>query len=288
MISRRQILAFGAALAASRRAFADESMMPTGYVGHGSPLLATDPVRSAELRAWGRTLPRASGIVTITPHYRGPAPHDTSRLRIGHVGRGRALRSFPAFMDKMVPRDLDYPSPDNTALAHVVADLLAPLEPTFDTGRGGFDHTTWMPLLHLYPGAPAPVVELAMPFASDAELFSLGRRLAPLRRRGVFILASGSMTHNLASIGGRAPTPWAEAFDAWAKSALASRDVASLIDWRARAPNAELAHPDDGGHFRVLLVALGAVAQESTFSSAIFPVEGFEGGTQSKRCVELA
>lgn len=291
MITRRQLLAFGAALAASRRAFAQEgrmpARMPAAYVGHGSPLLATDPVRGAELRAWGATLPRPTGIVALTPHWRSRGLH------IGHLGRGRALRSFPSFMDKMVPRNLDYPSPDNTALAHVVADLLAPLEPTFDADRGGFDHTTWMPLMHLYPGAPAPVVEIAMPFASDQDLFTLGRRLAPLRLQGVLILASGSMTHNLASIGEHtaphrreAPEqiPWATAFDDWASRTLAARDVASLLDWRSKAPNAELAHPDDGGHFRVMFVALGAVGEGGTTR---FPVQGFEGGSQSKRCVEL-
>ena len=277
-LSRRHLLALGAAMGASRRVFADVAEMPAAYVGHGSPLLATDPVRSAELRAWGQTLPRATGIISLTPHWRSRG------LPIGHLGRGRALRSFPSFMDKLVPRSLDYPSPDNTALAHVVADLLAPLEPTFDAAREGFDHTTWMPLMHLYPGAPAPVVEIAMPFASDQDLFTLGRRLAPLRRQGVLILASGSMTHNLASIGERATPPWATAFDDWASSALAARDVASLLDWRSKAPNAELAHPDDGGHFRVMFVALGAVGEGGTTR---FPVRGFEAGSQSKRCVEL-
>lgn len=278
-ISRRQLLAFGVAAAASRRVLADSLLMPCGFVGHGSPLLATDPVRSAELRAWGRTLPRASGIVSITPHYRGRG------LKIGHVGKGRALRSFPSAMNKMVPEGLDYASPDNGALAHVVADLLAPLEPSFDSSREGFDHTTWMPLLHLYPRAEAPVVEIAMPFSNEQDLFTLGRRLAPLRFQGVFILASGSITHNLASTGGP-QRPWASAFDEWAKKTLEARDVASLLDWRARAPSADLAHPDDGGHFRVLLIALGAVGEN--FGAAKFPVEGFEMGTQSKRCVELA
>lgn len=293
MIARRQLLALGAsslaAVTASRFARADAAApMPVGFVSHGSPLLAVDPVRGGELRRWGETLPRATAIVALTPHYRGRG------LRLGHVGTGRALRSFPSFMNRLVPTSLDYASPDNAELARTVADRLAPLQPTFDRERAGFDHTTWMPLLHLFPKADVPVLEIALPFVGEAELFAIGRRLAPLRRSGVFLLASGGATHNLASLDldapPNAPTPsWAEAFDSWTKKTLAAHDVASMLAWRTRAPSADLAHPDDGGHFRVLVVALGAVASDAGgFDCASFPVEGFENGSQSKRCIELA
>ena len=278
-ITRRQALAFAGATVLTRRALADKPM-PAGFVGHGSPMLAIDPVRSAELRAWGSKLPRPTGIVTMTPHYRARG------LKIGHVGKGKALYSFPDFMKSKLPSNLDYPSPDNTELAHTVADLLAPLEPAFDESRAGFDHTTWMPLLHLFPNAPVPVVEIAMPFMQEKDLLTLGRRLSLLRHQGVFILASGSITHNLASMtldGSAAPRPFATAFDDWTEKTLLARDVDALVDWRKRAPNAELAHPDDGGHFRVMLVALGASS-----GLASFPVTGMEMGAQSKRCIELA
>jgi 4,5-DOPA dioxygenase extradiol len=273
--SRRQALAFAGATILTRRAFADKPM-PAGFVGHGSPMLAIDPVRTAELRKWGSTLPKPTGIVAITPHYRARG------LKIGHVGKGKALYSFPDFMKAKLPSDLDYASPDNTQLAHTVADFLAPLEPTFDESRAGFDHTTWMPLRHLFPDAPVPVVEIAMPFFQEKDFFTLGRRLAPLRHQGVFVLASGSITHNLASMSSP-ERPWANAFDEWTEKTLLARDLDAILDWRKRAPNAELAHPDDGGHFRVLLVALGASS-----GVAKFPVTGMELGTQSKRCVELA
>jgi 4,5-DOPA dioxygenase extradiol len=219
--------------------------------------------------------------VALTPHYRARG------LRIGHIGKGRGLYSFPPGLAQRLPAHLDYPSPDNQELAHLVADLLAPLEPTFDQGREGFDHTVWMPLMHLFPAADVPVVEIALPFAQEKELFALGHRLAPLRHHGVFILGSGNLTHNLATMDVPSAPEFA-AFDAWTHETLAKGDVASLLDWRRRAPHADLVHPDDGGHFRVLLVALGAVAQGDTFASARFPVEGFEAATLSKRCVELA
>ncbi|HSQ63819.1 MAG TPA: class III extradiol ring-cleavage dioxygenase [Polyangiaceae bacterium] len=292
VITRRQVLSLAAASAVAslgRRAWATGEPMPCAFVGHGSPRLAIDPVRGPELRAWGASLPQPRGVVVLTPHYRA------EKLTIGHVGKGRGLYSFPAFMRSELPAGLDYPSPDNAALASTVRDLLAPLEPTVDPQRAGFDHTSWMPLHHMLPKADVPVVELALPFAPEAELFTLGKRLAPLRHEGVLILASGNATHNLASIDVHAATPanapraaWAVEFDAWLAKTLAARDVAALLDWRKRAPSAWLAHPDDGGHYRVMLVALGAaVGGATTFESARFPVEGFEAPTLSKRCVEL-
>ena len=292
-ISRRQVLAIAAASATAAlgrpaRALGAREPMPGAFVGHGSPRLVIDPVRGPELRAWGASLPQPRGVVVLTPHYRA------EKVTIGHVGKGRGLYSFPAFMRRELPADLDYPSPDNGALASTVRDLLAPLEPAIDTERGGFDHTSWIPLRHMLPRADVPVVEIALPFAAESELFTLGKRLAPLRHEGVLILASGNATHNLASIdvhasAANAPrAAWALEFDAWLERTLASRDLPALLDWRKRAPSAWLAHPDDGGHFRVMLVALGAaVGGASTFEAVRFPVEGFEAPTLSKRCVEL-
>ncbi len=293
MITRRELLVSGAAVGAttllSRRLLADSApLVPACYVAHGSPLLAIDHKRGAELERWAAAMPKPTGIVALTPHWRSRG------VRIGHVGRGRALYSFPDFMRRSLPANLDYASPDNTELAHVVSDLLAPLEPSFDESRAGFDHTVWMPLMHMFPKADVPVVEIALPFVQEKELLSLGHRLSLLRLQGALVLASGNATHNLAAMDFNAPhaqppAPWAKDFDAWTQKTLAARDVDSMLAWRTRAPNADLAHPDDGGHFRVMLVALGAVADSSrSFQSAKFPISGFDGAAQSDLCVELA
>jgi 4,5-DOPA dioxygenase extradiol len=98
------------------------------------------------------------------------------------------------------------------------------------------------------------------------------------------------MTHNLAAIDLDAPPAavpaWSREFDAWAAERLGASDVDALLDWRRKAPAADVAHPDDGGHFRVLLFALGLASAQST-PSASFPIADFELGL-SMRCVELA
>ncbi len=273
-----------AATSATRSTFAAAERMPSGYVGHGSPRLLVDAERGAELARWGASMPPPRGIVVLTPHFR------SRTLEIGHVGKGHGLYSFPRRFAASLPQ-VDYASPPNDALAARVKSLLTPIGDVAFGSRGGFDHTSWMPLHHMFPRADAPVVELSLPFGGEREMFALGRALAPLRDEGVFVLGSGNVTHNLAMIApdtSGPPRPWAEAFDAWVKKAVITRDVAALLDWRRAAPSAELAHPDDGGHYRVMLVALGAaVGGGDTFAASRFPSEGFEMGSQSKRCIEL-
>jgi 4,5-DOPA dioxygenase extradiol len=291
-LSRRALIGGSIALVAAARnaraASAEPSTTPAPvlYVSHGAPVFAVgDPARIAELQGWGATLAKPKGIVVVTPHF------GSRRLEVGATGRGFAMFDLPPAIKRRIPQELDYPTPPSTDLAARLDGLLGPVARTTD--RRGFDHTTWMPLLCLFPAADVPVLELAYPYQTDAELFALGRRLAPLRDDGVLFVASGGMTHNLASVelpgGGASSTPqWSKEFDAWATERVVARDVDALVDWRLRAPAQALAHPDDGGHYRVLLIALGVALGARTAASRVtFPVTGFES-TLSKRSVEMA
>jgi len=290
-LSRRALLGGGLlALAASKDAHAGEGTAAAGaptpvlYVSHAAPIFAVnDPARIAELRAWGAGLRRPRGIVVVTPHFASRG------MEVGATGRGFAMFDLPPVIKRRIPESLDYPTPPSTELAARLDGLLGPVARA--KGRRGFDHTTWMPLLCLFPAADVPVLELAYPYVGDAELFSLGKRLAPLRDEGVMFVASGGMTHNLASadFSGAAVSPpaWSREFDAWVAERAAARDVDAMVDWRVRAPAQALAHPDDGGHYRVLLLALGvALGGRSPASRVAFPVTGFES-TLSKRSIEM-
>jgi 4,5-DOPA dioxygenase extradiol len=201
------------------------------------------------------------------------------------------MYDLPGVFKRQLPADLDYPTPPSVELAAHVDPLLGDNGLLVRVDRRGFDHTTWMPLLCLFPAASAPVLELAYPYLPDGDLLALGRRLAPLRAEGVMFIASGGMTHNLATLGAGSSlaTPsWAREFDGWAAEKISHLDVDALVDWRHKAPAANLAHPDDGAHFRVLLVALGVLlgAQPGSQGQVAFPMEGFESSL-SGRCVEL-
>ena len=287
-LSRRSVLlgsvAAAAALASSRVARADTiTRMPVAFLSHGSPRLPLDPVRSGDLRAWGKKLPKPRGIVVMTPHFA------TRTLSLGPTHRGFGMYDMPGFIKKQLPQDLDYPSPPSDALGARIEQLIAGTEPVEHHDRRGFDHTSWMPLLYLYPPADVPVVELSYPYRPEPALLALGRRLAPLRDEGILFVASGQLTHNLASISLEDPAPppaWSREFDAWASETLAHDDLDAVVDWRHKAPAADLAHPDDGAHFRVLLVALGIAAASGGRAGASFPVTGYES-TMSRRCVQL-
>ena len=219
----------------------------------------------------------------MTPHW------GSRRLELGATGPGVAQYDFPAWLADRLPRGLAYASPPSEALAQKVEALLGGAQAVARSRRTGLDHTTWMPLLHLRPAADAPVLELAYPYLPDRDVFALGRRLAPLRREGVLLLASGGMTHNLASVdldAAGAPVPaWSREFDAWGAERMAARDADALVDWRRKAPAADLAHPDDGGHFKVSLLAVGATIDDAG-AAVSFPFEGFDLGL-SVRCAQL-
>ncbi len=266
--------------------FMQEKRMPVGYVAHGAPMLLADKVRGPELAKWASHIPTPAGIVVMTPHYRAQG------LEIGHVGEGFAMYNLPDWIAKMTPK-VTYATPSNEKLALRVQDRLGVRGVvSFAKDRPGFDHTTWIPLFHMFPKADIPVVEVAMPFAKENDFFEMGRALAPLRHEGVLILASGTLTHNLAAtdLTGASSVPsWSADFDAWVRNTLLNKDISRLFSWRRDAPRADVAHPDDGGHFRVLFFALGAASSaEGKIESVTFPIEGFELGNLSKRCVEIA
>lgn len=247
-------------------------------------MLAVDPVRGPALRQWGAKLQKPLGVVAITPHW------GSRHIAIGATGRGVAQYDFPSWLSEKLPANLSYATPASEPLAKRVEALLGGAYPVQRSARKGMDHTTWMPLMHMLPAADVPVLELAYPYLPEPALFALGQNLAPLRDEGVLLLASGGMTHNLASVDlDRAASPppsWSREFDAWAAERLAASDADALLDWRRKAPSADLAHPDDGGHFRVMLVGLGAALARGGAPAARFPYVGYELGL-SVRCAEL-
>jgi 4,5-DOPA dioxygenase extradiol len=187
---------------------------------------------------------------------------------------------FSGFPDELYR--VRYPAPPAPEVALRVESLAGPVA----RSDRGLDHGVWTPLVHLFPRADVPVLQLSMPrSATSSWLFDLGRRLAPLRDEDVLLLASGNLVHNLsrASWGEPAPTPpWAEAFDSWIRGVLERRDLDALLDYERRSPDVEEAHPTRE-HFRPLLVAAGAGAEDGV----TFPVTGWEMGSISRRSAQF-
>jgi 4,5-DOPA dioxygenase extradiol len=191
------------------------------------------------------------------------------------------IHDFWGFPDELYA--VRYPAPGDPALAEAIGELSgATADPEW-----GFDHASWTVLRHMYPDADVPLVELSLDVAaSGAEHVALARSLAPLRRRGVLIVGSGNIVHNLGRIDWGRPEggwDWAEAFDAWAAGRIEAGDVDALADYLALGEVAELAAPTND-HYLPLLYAVGLREPDESVS---FPYEGLEMGALSMRCVRV-
>jgi len=280
MISRRALLAGGAAFAVAPRLSAEPRRAPVVFVSHGAPLfLPGQAARRATLANWGKSLAKPRAIVVMTPHFAA------RKLALGATGPGFAWYDLPNGIKRLLPQDLEYSTPPSVELASELEGILGERVERASTRRG-FDHTTWMPLKCLFPAADVPVLEVTYPYVPESRAFAFGERLSALRDDGVLFLASGGLTHNL-SLDLEAPVASAtREFDAWAAHCLETADTDALIDFRKRAPAPDFAHPDDGAHFRVLLVALGLAHGKGGAVNTTFPVTGFEGPL-STRCVQF-
>jgi 4,5-DOPA dioxygenase extradiol len=227
---------------------------PALFVSHGAPTFALDPgLLGPKLRQLGQQWPGLAAIAVVSAHWQ------TAGVEVMRTAAPETIHDFGGFPAALY--QLTYPAPGAPAEAQETAALLttAGIGAGFDDQRG-LDHGVWVPLLHLFPSAQTPVFQISLPFAFNAQkAFELGRALAPLRRRGVLVMGSGSLTHNLGEIGRFDPShsTYAVEFTSWIRTHVQSRDIDALVDYRRRAPHAKRAHPTEE-HFLPLLVALGA------------------------------
>jgi len=257
-----------------------EALMPAVFAAQGAPPLVDHHGWTAELRAWGRSLPRPRAILVVSAHWeQRPLAHGatTTPMPLYYDFGGLPERYY----------ELAYPAPGAPWLAAAVAGLLGPGQAPVAQGDRGLDHGAFIPLLLMYPDADVPVLQLSMPTQDPAALFDLGKQLAPLRRDGVLIFATGLLTHTF-SIPDLAnpdtpPDPALAEFDSWVAEALRCGDTGILLRYRDQAPGVRAALPSHE-HFVPLFVALGAATGNP--GPVSFPHQGFWYGN-SMRSVQF-
>ncbi|MCY1517045.1 4,5-DOPA dioxygenase extradiol [compost metagenome] len=231
-------------------------MLPSLYISHGSPMLALEPGASGPaLKALADALPLPAAILVVSAHW------ESDRLLLSGAAKPETWHDFYGFPPPLYA--VQYPAPGAPELAEELAHLLseAGLPAGVDSERP-FDHGTWVPLSLMYPDADIPVVQLSLPTRlGPAFLTRVGRALAGLRQRGILLIGSGSITHNLGELDWRAGpevvTPWAQEFRDWMVERLEAEDEAALHDYRRLAPHAARNHPRDE-HLLPLYFARGA------------------------------
>lgn len=264
----------------SQEAPSGGALLPVGFVGHGAPTLAIDPIKGAELAAFARSFPEPAAVLVISAHWETRAP------TLGTVQERPLVYDFSGFPEALYRAR--YPSPAAPDLARRAENLLRPWNVARAVDRG-LDHGAWVPLVHMYPKADRPVLQLSLPSRlPGVELLRIGAALAPLRTEGVLLLGSGSLTHNLRLSRYEDPAPppaWAVEFDQWVEGVLTRWDMDALADYRRRAPALHVAHPTEE-HFLPLLIVAGAVAA-SPAPKVTFPIVGFEHRAMSRRAVRI-
>jgi 4,5-DOPA dioxygenase extradiol len=240
---------------------------PALFVSHGAPTFALEPGElGPKLTALRLELGGLRAVVVASAHWQ------THGVQLTHSAAPKTMHDFGGFPAALY--QLQYPAPGAPALASSAAELLraAGFDVSFDEQRG-LDHGVWVPMRYLLPAARTPVFQVSLPLDLNAQgAIRLGQALAPLRRQGVLVMGSGSLTHNLREIfdASAAATTYAAEFTEWVRGRVQARDIAGLTDYRRRAPHALRAHPTEE-HFLPLLIALGA-------SDAADEVTVIEGG----------
>lgn len=247
--------------------------MPALFIGHGSPMNAIEdtPWRRA-WQALATTLPRPRAILVVSAHWMTPG------IGVTAMQDPETIHDFGGFPDALFA--VEYPAPGDPALAQRVQALLAP-QPVCLDRSWGLDHGAWSVLLHLFPDADVPVVQLSLDLSRPAaEHYALGQALRPLRDEGVLILGSGNVVHNLGLLqwqGGQPAPAWSARIEQRVMDCLQRRDHAALIDYPRLDPQALLAIPTPEHYLPLLYIA----ALQADDETPTFPVQGIDLGTIS-------
>jgi 4,5-DOPA dioxygenase extradiol len=256
---------------------------PALFVAHGAPSIALEEDDyTRALRGFASGLPAPTAIVMVSAHWEAPGP-----VRVNVNPRPPLIYDFSGFPDALYR--LTYPAPGAPELGREVAGLLAAagLSPALEASRG-WDHGLWIPLRIAFPEARTPVVEVSLPVPREPEaLLAVGQALAPLRERGVLLLGSGGIVHNLGRLRfdhKAAPAEdWARAFDEWMRECLHHMDIEAIKAYRRTAPRAALAVPTSE-HFDPTFFVLGSRAPDDGVATVY---EGWHYGSLSMRTFAL-
>ncbi len=260
--------------------------MPVLFIGHGSPLnIILDNNFTRSLGALGKNLPAPRAIMVISAHWL------TNGTFVTCVNKPRTIYDFSGFPDELY--EMRYPSPGAPVEARMVIDTVRKAAVACDQ-HWGLDHASWAVLKHMYPKADVPVFEMSLDYTFNdwhpkplQYHYDLAAELAELRNRGVLIIGSGNIVHNLKLVDfdnmDAKPYPWAVEFDAQIKELLLRRSHPDLIRYRDNGRAFALAVPTLD-HYLPMIYTIALQGKGEPLS---FIHEGFQNASISMRCFRI-
>ncbi len=242
------------------------STLPALFISHGSPMMAVDAGEVANaMHRMSINLPQPHAIIVVSAHWESDA------LEVSTASRPETWHDYTGFPKELF--QIRYPAPGSPALAERIIHLLN--DRGFDAHGNALrprDHGVWAPLLHLYPEAGTPIIQISIPRTfSPEQLFNLGQALISLRSQQILLIGSGSITHNLSELLFRdqyaAAPDWASRFKNWMIQKLNTSDYGAVLNWKFEAPNAQQNHPTDE-HLKPLFFVMGAGSRFSVVHSS--------------------
>ena len=250
--------------------------MPVLFIGHGAPIYALgDNEFSSKWATIGKKLPKAKAIVVISAHWL------TRGSWVTAMEKPRTIHDFGRFDDRLF--EMHYRAPGNPDLANEIAETLVDQHVQLDH-KWGLDHGAWCVLNSMYPDADIPVIQFSIDYRRPSQYhYELAKHLKFLRKKGVLILCSGNIVHNLRMIDFSTDKgfEWAIEFDQKVVDHIDRHDHQGLIDYATLGTSALMSVPTPD-HYYPLLYALGL---RDTKDELSYPVSGFPFGSTSMRAV---
>lgn len=229
----------------------EEEKLPVLFIGHGSPMNGIEDNEFS--RTWskfGNEIPKPKAVLVISAHWLTNGTHITA------MNNPKTIHDFGGFPQALF--DVNYPAKGNPELAKYTSELITSTNVGLDHDWG-LDHGTWTVVRHMYPNADIPVLQLSIDYNKPAEYhYNLAKQLASLRKKGVLIIGSGNMIHNLRMVAWDKLSEVEYGFD-WAiemntlfKEKIGNNDFKSLLDYEKLNKAAKLAIPTPDHYFPLI------------------------------------
>lgn len=234
--------------------FNNTDKMPVLFLGHGSPMNAIEENEFVQgFRKVGKEISKPDAVLVVSAHW------ETKGTFVTAMEKPKTIHDFGGFPKELY--EVQYPAPGCPELAKETKDIIKKAEVGLDV-NWGLDHGAWSVVKHLYPDADVPVIELSLDYTQSPQYhYELAKELGSLRKKGVLIIGSGNMVHNLRMVDWRRLNDvnysydWASEVSEKIKKFIISGDNKQLINYQSQGKEFNLAIPTPE-HYLPLIYAL--------------------------------